>query len=250
MSRRFAFFMAGLILLACGAALTVLPARWVMAMVPEALPLSVVDASGTIWSGSATMAIGVFPHRRTIPEPLRWRLSFSNGPRLLLSHPWLGGPLTLAPAWLGVGVSAQTLQLPATVLSTLDARIAAIGPGGELSLKWPAMFIGRSGRPAGSPLLDVQWLNAVSALTPIRPMGTYTLALKQGASGGSDLTLSTQLGPLILKGTGVLDRKNGFQFDGTAQADPAENASVQAALHDLLATLGPRQNNQTHLRFR
>lgn len=252
MSRRLIFSVAGLILLACCAALAVLPARWIMAMLPSAWPLAVVNASGTLWSGSATIAVGPSNLRRTVAEPLHWQLSFADGPKLLVSHPWLGGPLAVTPAWLGVRVSGQTLQLPAPVLATLDARIAAIGPGGELSLKWPATLIGGSSRTAGTTLLDVQWRDAVSALAPIRPLGDYVLALKQGPQGQADLTLSlsTRQGPLLLNGTGALSKKGGFQFDGTAQADPAANASTQAALRDLLAALGPHRNNQTILRFR
>jgi general secretion pathway protein N len=244
------FSLAGLILLAWCAALAVLPASWIMAALPAAWPLAVVDAGGTIWSGNATIAVGPPGRRRTVAQPVRWRWSFADGPELQVSHPWLGGPVTLTPAWLGFRVSAQKLQLPAAVLATLDARIAAIGPGGELSLEWPATFIGRAGRRPGASLLDIQWRNAASALTPIRPMGDYVLALKQGAQGGTELVLSTRKGPLMLNGTGVRDSQNRFHFDGTAQADPAANADIHAALRDLLATLGPRERDQTLLRFR
>lgn len=249
MSRRRLFLAAGFVLLACAAAAAVLPARWILAVLPGSWPLAAVDATGTLWSGSATIAVGAAAQRRTLPEPLRWRLSASGGPRLQLSHPWMGGTLDVAPGWRGVSVSAQTLRLPAAALATLDARIAAIGPDGELVIKWPAAFFGWSGRPAGATLLDVQWRNAVSALTPIRPLGDYALALKQRGPGTADLTLSTRQGPLILSGSGVLDRNHGFRFEGTAQADPKAGAEVQAALRDVLAALGPRQNNQTLLRF-
>ncbi|RBP38878.1 type II secretion system protein N (GspN) [Eoetvoesiella caeni] len=250
MNRRVIFSVAGLILLACCAALAVLPARWIMAMLPTAWPLAVVNASGTVWSGSATLAIGTASHRRTIAEPLRWHLSIADGPKLLVSHPWLGGPLAVTPAWLGLAVSGQTLQLPAPVLATLDARIAAVGPGGELLLQWPATVIGRSSRPPGTTLLNVQWRNAASALAPIRPLGDYALILKQADQGRADVVLSTRQGPLMLNGTGILDRKGGFQFDGTAQTDPTASTDTHAVLRDLLATLGPHRNNQTLLRFR
>lgn len=250
MSRRTIFSVAGLILLACCAALAVLPARWLITALPASWPVAVVDASGTIWSGSAIIAVGTPARRRTVAEPLHWQLSFANGPRLLVSHRWLGGPLALAPGWMGIRISAQTLQLPAAVLTTLDARIEAISPGGELSLKWPARFIGRAGPPAGARLLDIQWHHAESALTPIRPLGDYVLAVKQGPENGADLVLSTQKGPLMLSGTGVVNGKNGLHFDGKAQVDPAASVDIHAALRDLLATLGPRQDNQTLLRVR
>jgi len=249
MSRRMALRMAGLALPACAAAMLVLPARWIMAVLPADWPLAVVDARGTLWSGSATVAVGAPARRRTLPEPVQWRLSFEPGPRLLVSHPWLGGPVGVSPSWRGIRISAQTLQLPAAVLATLDARIAAIGPGGELSVKWPATFVGPAGQPAGARLLEVEWRGAASALAPVRPLGDYALALKQGRGGRADLTLATKQGPLLLDGAGTLDAA-GVRFEGTAQADPAADDRVHAGLRDLLAALGPRKDKQALLRFR
>ena len=60
-----------LALLAICAALYVLPARWIMVMVPDGWPLAVVDASGTIWSGNATVAIGAQEQQRTLPAAIR-----------------------------------------------------------------------------------------------------------------------------------------------------------------------------------
>ncbi|WP_442598110.1 type II secretion system protein N [Parapusillimonas sp. JC17] len=239
-----------LALIACGAALAVLPARWIMAAVPASWPLAVVDANGTIWSGSATIAIGPPSRRRSLPDPLDWRLSLVGGPKLHLAHPWLGGPLIVSAGWRGIGISAQTLRLPASALGTLDARVAAVDPGGDLSIKWPATFVGAAKRPPGTVLLDAQWRNAVSALTPIRPLGDYDLALKQAAENRIDVVLGTRNGPLMLTGAGALEGGNRFSFEGTAQADPAAGSEIHAALRDLLAALGPRRNNQTLLRFR
>ncbi|TEA80026.1 type II secretion system protein N [Allopusillimonas ginsengisoli] len=249
MSRRILLYVIGFVLVAGSAALAVLPARWIMAALPSHLPLAVVNASGTIWSGTATVALGTPERRRSVAEPVRWQFALDPGPRLRVSHPWLRGPVTLSLGWRGIGISAQTLQLPATALGALDARIAAIDPGGELSLKWPATFIGLASRTAGARLLDMEWRNAVSALAPVRPLGDYALALKQGAPGQADVLLSTRQGPLMLNGAGILSRKQ-FQFDGTAQADPSAGAEIRTALRDLLAALGPQQNDVTLLRFR
>jgi len=249
MTRRTALRAAGLALLACGVAALILPARWIMAALPADWPLAVVDARGTIWSGSATLAVGSPARRRTLPQPVHWRLAFPSGPGLIVSHPWLGGPVSVTPSWKGIRISAQTLQLPAAVLGTLDARIAAIGPAGELSVKWPATFIAPARQDAGARLLDIEWRHAASSLTPIRPLGDYVLALKRGAHGQADLSLRTRQGPLRLDGAGTLDSR-GLRFDGTAQADPAADAHTHAGLHDLLAALGPQKNNQALLSFR
>lgn len=239
----------GLMLLSACTALLVLPASWMSTLVPQAWPLSLVDANGTIWSGSARIALGTPLRRRTIPAPIHWHWTFFPSPRVLLTHPWLGGPLTLSAGWRGISLSAQTLQLPAAALGTLDARIAAVSPSGEMTVTWPATFWGGPARQAGVGLLDVEWRNAVSALAPIHPLGDYMLSLKQGAGDQATLILSTKKGPLMLEGVGILNKQH-LQFDGTAQADPAAGAAVHAGLRDLLASLGPEQNQRTVLRIR
>lgn len=250
MIRRRLLMLTGLLLAAIAAGLAVLPARWLMRALPAHWPLAIVAADGTVWSGSATLAVGPGPHQRTLPEPVRWSWSFRNGPQMTLTHPWLGGPLILAPSFTGLGISAQTLRLPAQALASLDARIAAIGPEGRLSVAWPPVFLGLGNRPAGTPLLTAEWREAASALTPIRPIGHYAIALKQAGDDTVDLTLSTRQGPLILDGAGMLDPRGGLRFDGVARADPAASSAVQAALFDVLSALGPRQNDETLLHYR
>jgi len=250
MSRRNAILLIGLLLTAGAAALAVLPARWLMLAIPAHWPLAVIDASGTVWSGSAVLAVGPRGSRRALPNPVRWQWSISRGPKLEVNHPWLSGPLILAPSLTNIMISPQALQLPAQALSTLDPRIAAVDPGGRLSLSWPAVHVGRHARPGGARLLDAEWRDAVSALTPIRPLGHYTLALTQSATGGADLTLGTQQGPLLLEGAGALSASGGFQFKGTARSAPAASPEVRAALQDLLSALGPRQNDSTLLHYR
>jgi len=249
MSHRVLLYVVGFLVVAGCAALAVLPARWIMAVLPSDLPIAVVNATGTIWSGTATIALGTPERRRSVIEPVHWQFSFSPGPRLQLSHPWLGGPVTLSPNWRGIGISAQRLQLPAAVLGALDARIAAVSPGGELSVKWPATFIGPISHAPGTELLNAEWRNAVSAMASVRPLGDYAITVQQGAADQATLMLNTKQGPLMLNGSGTLSNRQ-LQFDGTAQVEPSAKAGTHAALRDLLAMLGPSQNNVTLLRFR
>lgn len=237
-----------LALVALGCALAVLPARWMMAMLPAQWPLAIVDASGTLWSGSATLAIGPEGRRRTLPAPVQWRAALLPAPSLQVTHPWLAGPLSLRPNGLGVQVSAQSLQLPASALSLMHDGIRILNPAGELLLNWPATTLGFSGPPTGATLLTLQWRNAASSLSPIRPLGDYQILIKQAANQQIDLTLSTRKGPLQLEGAGTLGR--GLQFDGAAYADPNASTDTHAALRELLVALGPVQNGRTQLRFR
>jgi len=250
MIRRRFLIASGLVLAATAAALAILPARWLMLALPAHWPLAIVAADGTIWSGSATLAVGPAANRRSLPDPLRWQWSFRHGPKMQVSHPWLNGPLIIAPSLSGVALSAQTLQLPAQALAALDARIGAIGPEGRLTLSWPPTLIGTSRPPAGTPLLNAEWRDAAASLTPIRPVGHYTLALRQAGDTAVAILLDTLQGPLILSGKGELNPQGGLRFDGTARADPAAGPDVQAALFDVLSALGPRQNDQTLLQYR
>lgn len=251
MMRRRIFGLVGLLLVAVVAGLSVLPARWLGAAIPTHWPLALGNAQGTVWSGSAALAIGPTHSRRRLPDLLHWHWSFSGGPRLHLQHPWLGGPLVLAITPKGLTLSSQTLALPAQTLAALDPRLAAVGPEGHIRLSWPALRLNADRMTAQqNRLLQAEWRDAASALTPIRPLGHYSLALNGTDDAAIQVQLLTLEGPLLLQGSGLLHPGQGLQFDGTAQADPAAHTTVQAALQDVLGAIGPRQNNMSMLRFR
>lgn len=248
MGRKLILKLLGLLLVAIAAALVVMPARWSMALLPASLPLAIVDASGSIWSGSATVAIGPEGRRRTLPDPVRWNMAWRQGPVVDIRHPWLGGPVTLAPGWRGLGINAQSLRLPASALTAFHAALDTVAPGGELQLSWPAAVLGAS-MPPGTKLLDIQWRNASSDLTPVRPFGSYDLAITQDTDNRIKLALTTRQGPLQLQGDGTISSK-GLSFDGTAEVEASASADIHSALNELLAALGPSTGNQTRLRFR
>lgn len=250
MSRHRGLAGIGLLLVMALSALAVLPARWLMLALPPDIPIAIADTTGTVWSGSATLALGRGQNRRILPDPLRWNLSFADGPRLDLHHAWLRGPVTLAVTLDGVKLSGQTLALPARALAAVDPAIATIGPGGMLTVSWPAITLFPSARPGGQPLLNAEWRDASSALTPVRPLGDYVLVSRQGTDGRADFLIETRRGPLLLEGRGHIDASTGLHFRGTARADPSAPAEIQTALQDILGALGPRQNQQTLLNYR
>jgi len=239
-----------LLLVALAAALWVLPARWLIALIPDDAPVTVVDASGTLWDGSATLAVGVPALRRALPAPVSWRFSLAGGPRITARHPWLGGPLVLTPAWSGVRVSAQSLQLPASALTTMHALINTLDPGGELQVSWPQRIIGPVGPAPGTRLLDIRWRNATSGLTRVRPMGGYGMTLTQADGGKAAIALTTAQGPLVLQAQGTLSARDGFKLEGKAKVDASASADTRAALQDLLAMIGRRQGDETLIQMR
>ncbi|OWT53466.1 type II secretion system protein N [Candidimonas nitroreducens] len=243
-----------LIAAGCATALYILPARWVMAWIPESSPVMVTDATGTLWSARATLAVGAPGLRRTLPDPLQWRLSFAGGPHLELRHPWLRGPLELSPSWRGIHISSQSLQLPATALTTAHALLNALDPGGTVQVEWPAQTLGWGALPTDGDgrVLTLQWHNASSSLSSIKPFGDYTLLLSRSAGRSLDLSLKTDRGPLMLAGRGTLPRSGRARFDGEAWADPSAPPGTRAALRGVLHALGPNidQQGKTRLRVR
>lgn len=226
------------------AALSVLPARWVMAWVPDTAPVTVTEAQGSLWSAQVSLAVGAGPLRRSLPEPLRWRLTWADGPCLVLSHAWLRSPLEIRPTWDGLHISGQTLRVPAVILTTLHAVFNTLEPGGELLLQWPDLRVGRSGPQAapGQPLLLARWRNARSALSRVVPLGDYRLSVE--AAAGPEpvyaLRLKTDQGPLRLEGAGTVTSAGRLRFDGKAWPDDSAPIETQAALRRLLDVLGPQ----------
>ncbi|MCB5364382.1 type II secretion system protein N [Pusillimonas sp. CC-YST705] len=238
-----------LVLIALAAALVVLPARWLLAVVPEQSPVAIVDAHGTLWQGSATLAVGAPGHRRALPDPITWSFQWKSGPRLVARHAWMRNELMLSPSWRGVRLSGQTLQLPAQALVSLHAMFNTLDPGGELLISWPERVFGLGGPERGERLLDVQWRHAAAGLSRVRPLGAYQLTATQGEGGQVDLKLETREGPLLMRGQGKASAK-GMQLDGVAEVDSAASGDTRAGLQNLLNALGTRQGEQAILRLR
>ena len=90
-----------LLALACSvaallAALSALPARWLLLAAPQGGIVSLADAGGTIWNGSAWIALGP-PGARAAAAGLQWQWHWRTL-EMELRHPWLQGPLRLSPA--------------------------------------------------------------------------------------------------------------------------------------------------------
>lgn len=242
-------WLAVLVLVACAAAVAVLPARWLMAVIPAQSPVVITDAYGTLWRGSATLAVGAEGNRRALPDPLSWSFQWAGGPRLVARHAWMRNELVLSPTWRGLRLSGQTLQLPAQALVSLHAMFNTLDPGGELLISWPERVFGLGGLTRGDTLVEVQWRHATASMSRIKPLGTYQLVAKQGDGGQIDLALSTREGPLLMRAEGKASNK-GMQLDGVAEVEAAASGDTRAGLQNLLNALGARQGEQAILRLR
>ncbi|NMM26596.1 MAG: type II secretion system protein N [Glaciimonas sp.] len=244
MARLLLWLLAGCISVAL-TVLAYLPANW-MSMLLEAQTagrLTLGDAQGTLWNGSAF--IGGAPGARDPVTPLlpgrfSWRLS----PLLLLGQvrlqlensAALTQPVSIRGSWSQWQVSAAEVILPAERLAGLGAPLNTIAPSGRMRLSWGPLQLARRGQKVdlhGTLRLDIE--DSASSLSPIKPLGAYVVTMEwRGQS--AQLVLKTVKGPLLLNGGGALENGR-LHFSGTAEAA----AGQQEKLANLLNLLGQRR---------
>ena len=124
-------------------------------------------------------------------------------------------------------------MLPAERLSALGAPLNTLRPAGEVSLRWDALALNlRDGRLNVNGRMQLLLQGMSSALSPLRPLGSYQMEFNwQGQQ--AQIALSSLQGPLLLSGQGVLLAGH-LQFSGQAQAQ----AGQEEKLANLLNLLG------------
>lgn len=240
---------AGLVGLACvsiAAALVVMPARWLLRILPDQGLVALVDADGSIWQGHAQLAFGPPGNRRSLPTRAAWSWRWVNGPAVSIVHPWLEAPLLMHLSGSDLVLPANMLRLPADTLSALGAPFNTLQPTGELMLRWPAQRLGGAA-PQGE-LLTVQWDDAAAALSRLRPLGSYRARLT-GDGRGMDLGIDTLSGVFQVQGTGRWER-GALQFSGAAQPAATATSSQREALQGLLSAIGRREGDRALLDIR
>ncbi|MEO8599950.1 MAG: type II secretion system protein N [bacterium] len=225
--------------------LAYLPASW-MAVLLEAQTagrLTLGDAQGTLWNGSAS--IGGAPGPRDPVTPLlpgrfSWHLSpllLLGKVRLQLENPAaLTHPISVEGSWSQWEVSATEILLPAERLSGLGAPLNTIAPSGRMRLSWGPLQLTRQGQKMdlqGTMRLDIE--DIASRLSPIKPLGAYLVTMEWRGQNAQVL-LKTVKGPLLLNGGGALENGR-LRFSGTAEAA----AGDQEKLANLLNLLGQRR---------
>jgi general secretion pathway protein N len=215
------------------------PAAWVGDWLQSQGRLRLIDARGTLWNGTAMLALSDGRQMTLLPGRVAWRIELASG-RLAarFAHPWLAAPLSLSLGADGVALKAGNAELPAAALTALGAPFNTARPGGVLELRWSDLDL-RGGAFAGE--LQIDWRAAQSALSTVAPLGDYRLRVS-GTGDGARLRLDTLSGPLRLEGNGSL-KAGRVRFNGIASAEP----EMRAALNGLLGVLGPRSGDNALL---
>ena len=221
------------------------PATWLASMVEKqtAGRLTLGDAHGTLWRGSAFIggaASGSDPLTPLLPGRFSWRLS----PMVLLgdvdaeleNDAALSQPITLTGNWHQWKVSPGAILLPAERLAALGAPLNTIQPSGQMRLSWELLQLTLQNKKIGMVgTMKLEMNDIGSRLSPIKPLGSYELALDWHDAHAS-VTLKTVKGPMLLNGSGMFTDGR-LQFSGTAEAE----AGQEQRLANFLNLLGQRR---------
>jgi len=179
--------------------------------------LLLVEARGTLWSGSGQIEVRDSGGRSGIAKSLAWRFlpeSLLRG-RLVcdveLGQSGKRFPVTISLS--RIEIANAEINLPAKVLGLGVPKLAPLGLTGDVLLRVASVSI-KSKEMQGNATL--QWLDAGSVLTPISPLGDYELRL-DGEGATVHAYLRTIQGPLRLEGKGSWANGNHPVFLATAQ---------------------------------
>jgi general secretion pathway protein N len=232
------------------------PARWLAWGVAQASQGQVqwLDARGTVWAGSAQLLLSGGAGSRdplALPGRMRWTLKPAwTGLRL----GWQADCCMAQAAHLQVRLGASTLNLqvsdhpsqwPAALLTGLGAPWNTLQPEGQLQLRTEGLQLNwAQGRLQMRGLIDLNLQNLSSRLSPIKPLGSYSIALTGTPEGTPTpgLQLNTIQGPLRLSGQGQWVGQR-LRFTGEASAEEGS----EAALSNLLNIIGRRQGARSLL---
>ena len=196
--------------------------------------LRLVEARGTLWSGSGQIEVRDSAGRIGIAKNLAWRFlpeSLLRG-RLVcevgLDQSAKRFPVTISLS--RIEVANADVSLPATVLGMGVPKLAPLGLTGDVLLHVASLTIERKAMQGNATLL---WRDAGSVLTPISPLGDYELRL-DGEGATVHAYLRTIQGPLRLEGKGSWANGKNPIFLATAQVG-AEHQQQLAPLLRLIA---------------
>ena len=232
------------------------PARWLAWGVAQASQGQVqwLNPRGTVWQGSAQLLLSGGAGSRQ-PQALPGRLHWSLSPTWTgLRLGWRADCCMTEAASVQAALGWNTLQLqasdhrsnwPAALLTGLGAPWNTLQAEGQLQLRTEALQVNwAQGRLQMQGLLELNLQGMSSRLSPVKPMGSYRVALTGTPEGTPTpgLDLSTLQGPLLLSGQGQWVGQR-LRFTGEARAAEGH----EAAFDNLLNILGRRQGARSLL---
>lgn len=235
---------------AVGAVLVFAPASWLAAGLAQASAerVRLLDPRGTVWQGSGLLQLTGGAGSRDVavlPGRVQWHLQ---------------------PRWSGLAATLRAdccTPEPLRLDLALQPRGAVLGVDGGGTSDWPTGLLAGLGAPWNTLQLDgrlvlrteglrLHWAagrleldgaaellarDVASALSPLKPLGSYRLRVEGGAT--PTLSLQTVEGALQLSGAGRWVGQR-LHFQGEARAAPEREAALSNLLNLLGRRNGPR----------
>lgn len=142
----------------------------------------------------------------------------------------------------GLVVSRGSMNLPALALERLGSPWNSLRPTADVSLSWDDWLINPRGRSRGRLVIELS--NVGSAMTPVRPLGTFRGELVSSGEH-AQVNLTTLAGPLRLEGNGRWAGQSGLRLEARAWSDP----EARDRLEPLLSLMGRREGDKTIIRI-
>jgi general secretion pathway protein N len=227
---------------------------------------------GTIWQGSAALAFsesnateGGCRDPLSVTERFHWSTSckfLSVSCNTEIQFAALEQSQQISWGLSRTQIASNEIKLPANVLEGLGNPWSTLRPRGELGARWTDInLVGLmailpsfgAGNTPSSGVIRIIISNLTSPISPVKPLGGYEISANI-ADAGMNWALSTNSGPLLLKGQGEFSSKGnsgsagkgaGMQFSGEASASPES----QESLIGLLSLLGKKEGNIYRLKF-
>jgi general secretion pathway protein N len=183
--------------------------------------LRLVQAQGTLWSGSGQIEIRDSGGRTGVTKSLAWHLQAES---LLRGHMacevQLGQASTAFPVTIslsGIELANADFNLPATALGLGVPKLAPLGLTGDILLHIASLKIGHTQVQSKATM---QLREAGSVFMPISPLGDYELNLDDDGATINVLLRTTKEGPLQLDGKGSWATGNNPDFLAIAHVLP------------------------------
>jgi general secretion pathway protein N len=213
-------------------------------------PITVQDSRGSLWRGEFSGVGATLPTGQNVQfDRLRWRLQpwrllrGELAAALEFSGPQLQGKGIIGKGIIGgLKLREANASTPASLLPMAMPALEIWKPSGTLDVT-TAEFTYAGTDSAGKA--NITWRQAALALSPVKPLGEYSLAVDAN-DDGLNYQLTTVSGALQLEGKGRWAANGAPTFLGSARAQP--NYAVQLA--DLLRLLGtPDSSGVVPLRY-
>ncbi|GMR18043.1 MAG: type II secretion system protein N [Gammaproteobacteria bacterium] len=208
--------------------------------------LAITQPEGSLWSGQGHVIASYMrssPHDFGLTEwsinPLWWLTG-----RLQLDLRGLDKDLQadirIRRSFSGTTLRNSRLLVPASFIAKLYAPAGLFSPEGRIEVHASTLSLSEDG--LGGRLV-INWSDAGSALSPVKPLGDYSLVL-EGKGKTGELKLTTRNGDLELTGQGKWNvTGNGLlSFNGTANP-----RTRKSELEPLLKLLGRDLGNGRRL---